>query len=751
MTRLLAVLLAVIIAAGSALSAQPADTPAPFQPNIVPALHANRAPGVIKIDGELDDAGWAGAARATNFAESYPGNMTRPPVNTEALIAYDDQNLYVAIICHDDPEAIRATLHNRDEMWNEDMAGIIVDTYGGANWAYELFTNARGVQGDLLWSNDNEDTRFDIVFSSDAKITDKGYQVEMAIPFNSLRFPDQPRQTWRLTFWRIHPRDSRREYTWSAINQDNPCQFCQYGILTGIENVKPGGALELLPSVIGYQSATAVRPPGEPMRLEDGPLKADAGLGIRYAFSTSLTGEVTINPDFSQVESDATQIDVNSTFALSYPEKRPFFQEGSDLFSTWLPAVYTRTINDPLLAAKFTGRLGGANVAYMGAYDENSPIIIPGEEQSTLITGGRTVSNIVRARQSFAQESFFGGILTDMRLDGGGSSTTFGTDALIRFEDVYQVEWQTLLSHIAEPDWRDQRSRTTEIEPYSPTFDGQSFWGQSTYLSLERNARHWRFDLDYYDSDRGFRAANGIKVAGNMRQFNGYSAYGFIPELGWMDRLTPSLTVGGKWNHAGVYKDQWIIPRLEINLKAQSAVTFAYMFSSELFRGKQFDDIRWFEFHGSTYFSNILSGGMDLTIGRFISRNLEDPVLGRGADISIYATIKPLQQFNIQPRLDYATLRHPETREHIYDGYVLRTNFNYQFSHELFLRMVLQYDDFSKEFALEPLMTYRINPFTMFYVGSTHDFTEMQETGNERRYAATGRQFFAKFQYLMQI
>lgn len=751
MTKILVVLLAAIISAGSTLYAQPADTSAPFQPNLVPTLDIRRAPGAIQIDGELDDAGWSGAARATNFAESYPGNMTRPLVNTEAFLTYDDQNLYVAIICYDDPAEIRATLHNRDEMWNEDMAGIIVDTYGGANWAYEIFTNARGVQGDLLWSTDNEDTRFDLIFSSDARITEKGYQVEMAIPFNSLRFPDQPKQAWRLTFWRIHPRDSRREYTWSAINQDNPCQFCQYGIVTGIENVKPGGALEFLPSVIGYQSATAVRPPGEPLRLENGPLKADAGLGIRYAFSTSMTGEVTINPDYSQVESDAAQIDVNSAFALSYPEKRPFFQEGSDLFSTWLSAVYTRTINDPLVAAKFTGRLGSANIAYLGAYDENSPIIIPGEEQSRLIAGGRTVSNIVRARQSLSQESFIGGIVTDMRLDGGGSSTTFGTDALLRFWDIYQLEWQTLLSYMAEPNWDNQRGTPAEIDPYSPEFDGQNFWGQATYLSLERNSRHWRFDLDYYDSDRGFRAANGFKVSGNLRQFNANTAYAFRPELEWMDRFTPSLTVGGKWNHAGVHKDQWIIPQLEIHLKGQSWLEFSYMFSRELYRGKQFDSIRWFEFHGNTYFSNTLGGGMDLRIGRFIARNLQDPVLGRGADIGVYATVKPLQQFNIQPQLNYFTLQHPDTREYIYDGYVLRTNFNYQFSHELFLRLVLQYDDFSKAFALEPLMTYRINPFTMFYVGSTHDFTELDETGNERRYTATGRQFFAKFQYLMQI
>jgi hypothetical protein len=347
---------------------RPGDgAPAPFVPNLKPEVNVKRASGPIAIDGQLNDAGWLGAGRATNFSEVNPGDLTKPPVETEVMITYDDENLYLGFIAHDDPSNIRATLHDRDEMWNEDMVGIILDTYGNAQWAYEIFTNAKGIQGDLLWTTEDEDTRFDLVFTSQATITTDGYQVEMAVPFSSLRFPDQAVQNWKATFWRIHPRSSRSEYTWAAISRDDPCNFCQYGSLRGIENVKPGGSLELFPAVVTSQSGRLANFDDPRSPFEQSGVTVDASLGARYAFTPSLTGELTVNPDFSQIESDAAQIDVNTTFALSFPERRPFFQEGSDLFNTWIDAVYTRSINEPLAGAKLIGRMGQTSIGYIGA------------------------------------------------------------------------------------------------------------------------------------------------------------------------------------------------------------------------------------------------------------------------------------------------------------------------------------------------------------------------------------------------
>jgi len=226
-----------------------------FRPNIKPSLAITRAAGPIAIDGELGDPGWAGAARAMNFAEVSPRESVRPEVETEVWITYDAAILYVAFIAKDDPRSVRSSLTDRDAMYQDDYIGILLDTYGDASWAYHLFANPKGIQGDQRFSaGRGEDSRFDIIYTSDGKLTADGYVVEMAIPFASLRFPDRPVQIWRAIFWRNRPRSSEQEITWAVTRRGDPCNLCQYGTLTGIEGIKPGGALELIPAAVATQS-----------------------------------------------------------------------------------------------------------------------------------------------------------------------------------------------------------------------------------------------------------------------------------------------------------------------------------------------------------------------------------------------------------------------------------------------------------------------------------------------------------------
>src|SRR5262249_35822201 len=156
----------------------------------------------------------------------------------------------------------------------------------------------------------------------------------MAIPFSSLRFPSRDVQTWRIDFWRNHPRTTRGQYSWAGISRSEPCWQCQWGTLTGIENVRGGGNLEVLPSVTASQEGVLRDENDVSSGLHTKPVNADAGFNLHYTFTSNLSSAVAVNPDFSQIESDATQVGVNTTFALFYPEKRPFFQEGSDLLNT---------------------------------------------------------------------------------------------------------------------------------------------------------------------------------------------------------------------------------------------------------------------------------------------------------------------------------------------------------------------------------------------------------------------------------
>ncbi len=226
-----------------------------FEPVVNPQLETARASGDIRVDGKLDEAAWSSAARAGNFVERFPGDNLEPQVQTEALVTYDDENLYVGFICRDDPERIRATMSQRDQYGNDDEVVLCLDTYGDAAWAYEFCVNPYGVQKDMLWTKTHgEDAGFDLVWESAAHVNDAGYTVEMAIPFTSLRFPNQDVQTWRVDFQRNHPRESYRVYSWSANTHDEQCWPCQWGTVNGILGVRPGKGLEILPSFVSTQA-----------------------------------------------------------------------------------------------------------------------------------------------------------------------------------------------------------------------------------------------------------------------------------------------------------------------------------------------------------------------------------------------------------------------------------------------------------------------------------------------------------------
>nr|MBA3584490.1 carbohydrate binding family 9 domain-containing protein [Gemmatimonadota bacterium] len=726
-----------------------------FQPGVKPTLEIRRAPGPIAIDGELDDAGWRDAARATGFSENFPDEQARPPVGSEVWVTYDDEHLYLAFLAEDDPAAVRSSIKDRDQMWQDDYFGILLDTYGDAAWAYFLFANPAGVQGDSRFATaGGEDDGFDIVYQTEAKITERGYQIEMAIPFRSLRFPDRPRQTWRATFWRTHPRGSRATYTWASIDRDESCFLCQFGTLTGIEGVEPGGALELLPSVVASQAAELEDEEDPDSGLDNGGFDGEASLGLRYAHPSGVTAEASFNPDFSQVESDVGQIDANTTFALFFPERRPFFQEGSDLFGTFFSAVYTRQINDPEVAVKLIGRRGRSSLAYMGARDETSPILLPFEQRSFVGQAEKSVSNILRGRRTYGSNSYVGGLLTDRRFeDGGGTGTTYGVDGVHRFFDKYQLEYQVLGSRTAEPEdpglTAALEDATFDEGKHTSAFDGETFSGFAQYTSIERDARFWNFDFDYWASSPTFRADNGFEFRNDVRRVSMFQGLTFWTENSrWTDFIAPGAFVQKRWTYGGDQRSDFYRAWVEAQLKKQTFVQVAYNWDQEVFREIDFRGIRNWEVFVQSNFSDPIRLGFSILGGEQIARNQVPPLLGEGIDLKLFGTIEPWDRLTIEPTLRYSELRDPSTNEEIFAGYIFRTRTTLNFSRRLFLRLVFQYDDFDSEFDVEPLLTYRINPFTLFFVGSTQAFEDFQEQAG---FIQTSRQFFAKFQYLFQI
>jgi hypothetical protein len=750
----------LLVVTGSASAQDPQNPPEPvqtepeFAPNVLPELQVGRATGSIEIDGVLDDAGWRGVARATNFSVYFPDEGTRPPVASEVWVTYDDENLYVAFLAYDDPNRIRASLRDRDQIWQDDYFGILLDTYGDASWAYFLFANPLGVQGDTRFStNAGEDVSFDIIFKANGRITEEGYQIEMAIPFKSLRFPDREVQTWRATFWRTWPRESRAQHTWAAIDRDQPCLLCQFGTLTGIQGVSPGGALELLPAVVASQSGTLVDPDDPDSRFENQDPSGELSLFARYPFASGLTTEAAINPDFSQVESDVAQIDVNTTFALFFPERRPFFQEGIDLFESYFNVLYTRQINDPIASGKLIGRQPGNTLAYLGAVDEHSPILLPFRERSYINLGGKTVSNILRYQRNFSgDDSYAGAIVTDRRwIDLNGSGTTGGVDGRIRFLRNYSIQGQLLASYTNEPNDTTLTVGVNDLRfddgRYTGAYDGESYWGAAGYLGLLRSARTWDFNIEYIGSSPTFRADLGFENQNDFHQLVLFQGLSFYPDSRWVDQLVPRLFALRRWAWDGTHMEDVVSPGISMVLRGDTDVIFEYNYSFERFQNVDFDNQwNWFFLLASS-FSEVIQPGFWVNHGDRIAR-FTDPVrAGVGTNAEAWIDFKPLTRWIIEPSIQYSELHDAETGEEFFSGYILRARTVFQFTRSFFARLIVQYDEFSNALSIEPLLTYRINAFSLFYIGSNQALLSYEGRGG---FTSTSRQYFLKFQYLFR-
>lgn len=708
------------------------------------------APGPIEIDGAVNDPGWVGATRITGFVERTPREGAVPPVETEVLLTYDEANLYVAFLAHDpDPEAIRAALQPRNQLWNDDWVGILLDPYGDASLGYYFLSNPIGVQADLQMTPRNEDSGIDFVYSSAGRITEAGYVVEMAIPFRSLRVPDREIQEWGIMLVRTWPRTNRHYLTWPAWSRNSPCQLCELASLEGIRGIRTGGTLEALPSLVVSQGGN-LQDTSDSGSFESGSPQAQPSLGLRYTLERGWTTEATLNPDFSQVESDAAQIDVNTTFALFFPERRPFFQEGMDLFQTPLSVFYSRSINSPRAAVKMTGREGRTSLGYIGAWDQHTPFILPFEERSIALQAGRSFTNVLRLQQNRGG-SHVGALVADRRLDGDGSGTTGSVDGEYRFGEIYNLSVHLVASHTREPENPELSDRIPDMtfgrgeRQYTATFDGESFSGHAAFVRFARDARTWSANVLYMEASPTYRSDAGFWTQNDFRRATGWTGVTFYPNRPFLERVSGSLFGGSYWNFAGVRTQDIFNPGASVTLPRQTTVGVNTSFRREVFRGVDLTGIRDYSVFVNSNFSAGLRGSASFSTGRRVARTLAIPEVGEGWNAHASATVQPWQRLVIQPSVSYQKLSRLGGEE-LFGGFIARTHFSFQYNHELNLKLVLQYNDFSQRLDLEPLLMYQIHPFSIFYVGSTHGSTRFEEDG----FVESDRQFFAKLQYLLR-
>jgi hypothetical protein len=724
------------------------------QPTFHPRLEIGKAIGEIKIDGKLDDSGWLGAKRIDQFVERSPGENLTPDVKTEVAITYDENNLYVGFKCYDKPDAIRATVCQRDQFSSDDDVAVLLDTYGTATTAYEFYVNPYGVQKDGLWSSvAGSDNGVDFVWKSAAVRTDSGYQVEMAIPFASIRFPNQDVQTWKMDFWRDYPRESYKTFNWAGIDRNEQCWPCQWGTVEGIRNVEPGKGVEILPALVAHQTSELSNgnDPNSGFNNED--IKGQLSIGGKYALSSDVTTEAAYNPDFSQIESDAAQIDVNTTIALRYPEKRPYFQEGSDIFQTMFNSFYTRMINNPQYTAKLTGRMNSTSIAFITAQDKNSPYIIPLAEQTLSLNAGKSFVNVLRGIHTFDDNSKLGFLISDRRFENQGSGTVLSLDGVLRLSNVYQLRGQYISTYTKEPDNPSLTSRwsgaTFEHGKYTVDFDGESYSGTGLITQFRRIGRDLTFVLDFTEVAPSYRTETGYDPVADYKSFTPSINYNFYPESSLVTRITPHFQSYNRWNYDGIKKQEHYTFGFDGTL-AFTQMHFNTYFDKyfEAFQGVRFENL-WQYYAGiENQFSDALGTALYFYHGPAIAYYAMARDKETGYEVTF--TLKPVDRLIIDQDVNYLKSNDAETGVEFFHGYISRTRCQLQFTSEFSSRLVVQYNDFNKIWDVDPLLTYRLNPFTVLYVGSTYNYQQYDMSPQASLWQMTARQYFMKIQYLIQ-
>ncbi|MEX2465980.1 MAG: DUF5916 domain-containing protein [Gemmatimonadota bacterium] len=483
----------------------------------------------IVVDGRLDDLAWGQAAVLHGFTQFQPSEGIPASQPTETLVLVDEDAVYFGIRAFDSQaERIRSTLTERDGFTRtDDWVRVLIDTYDDQRGAFVFTVNPDGVQHDGVWSEGGGgmrggfgppiDDNPDFLWDANAEITADGYVVEIRIPFKSLRFPQSSEQSWGLQVVRRIQRSGFNS-AWAPQSSDVANELSQYGKLAGLRDLDAGLFLELNPvltgSRVGNLDESADR------FIHEDP-SASFGFNATYGVTSNLTLDATYNPDFSQVEADAGQISVNERFAIFLPEKRPFFLEGTEIFSMPRQLVYTRSVVNPIVGAKLTGKVGGVNLGYMGAVDEPFDATDP-----------NTAVNLVRMRRDLGTGSTLGAVYTDRTAGSTNYNRVAGADARLRLGGRYTVSLMSAASFTQAPGGTERAD------------------GRLMFARVERSGRALSYNAEFEDTSPEFRAGSGFFRRVGDTQMSGRAGYSwYAPAGSVLQSINPSLNVRSFWDH----------------------------------------------------------------------------------------------------------------------------------------------------------------------------------------------------------
>jgi hypothetical protein len=719
----------------------------------LPPIPVTQTSGQIKIDGDLTDPGWQTATRIETWFEVNPGDNVPPPVKNVGFLTYDDKYFYAAFDFEDpDPGKIRAPLGDHDNVPGyTDYGGVILDTRNNEKTGILFLANARGIQYDAV-SDDasGEDSSPDYFWDAVGRINEKGWTLELRIPFSSLRYPKTDPQTWGIMLYRNYPRDFRRQFFSTRLPRGGSCFICRENKLSGLTGLPSGGHVVVAPYAAGRQTA---RPRGDVTGapLENDPFDGDVGLDVKWTPGANTAVDATLNPDFSQIESDVAQIVANERFALFFSEKRPFFLEGIELFATPIQAVYTRTITSPRWGLRGTGKLGATAYTGLVAFDRGGgSVILPGanssdfadQEFESLVAVGRLRCELGRSSVSL--------LMTDREISGGGSNLVFGPDFQWRAGQKDTITGQLLWS----------RSETPVRTTLADEWDGRRLSGHAADAWWSHSTKTIDWFGEYKDFGEGFRADGGFVPQVGFRQTYAEAGYTFRP-TGLLSRLRTFAIFDRSAERDGGLLNRSFSFGTGMDGRWSSFFRVRYAFdrvrAGETTLPRQ-QLLYTLQFSPSRQISQLVLEGF---VGEDV--DFEGARVGRGARISLSAALRPTDHLEL--RLDEARRwlnldAGRGRRERLFNASVDRLRATYTFTSRCFLRGIVQWVETKRDPALfadtvekregslstSALLAYKLNWQTVLFLG----YGDARTLTENEVLAKADRQFFVKLSYAFQ-
>ena len=723
------------------------------------------------VDGRLDDAVWQDATRITEFIQMQPLDGAPATEETDVYIAYDSSNIYLGFYAHyQDPSIMRANRSDRDESRSDDAFSVYFDPFLDQQRAYVFSVNGYGVQGDSILGSrgggggfgggrggggrggrggprgaPRGDDSWDALFSSGGQIVEDGFTAEIAIPFKSLRYPtrggDIP-HTWGFQVVRsIRGKDET--VVWSPVSRDVAGFLPQMGVLAGMSGLSTSRNLELQPTFTTFRFGTLNTDTGS---VVDGDPQPEGGIGIKYGVTSNLTADFTVNPDFSQIESDRPQVEVNQRFALFFPELRPFFLEGAEIFNIPGPfrTVHTRTIVDPLYGAKLTGKTGNTTIGVLYANDE-----APGDVADLLdpAFGKSSQTFVGRVRYDLYSESFVGAIMTQ-RDFLGSQSRLVGIDSNFRVGSTHSIALRAMGT-----DHRDEEALETT--------------GYFLDAMIRKTGRNLSYTAAMYALSPDFKTDVGFVRRTDQRFGFGNLQYQWWPQS-WLISWGPSARYSRNHSFDGILEDEQIQTSVNFNFARNIRLNANIDRDMERFGGIDFRKTR-IGMGGSINTSRLFVFGGGFNWGDEVYFDRANPFLGRESGVRLFLNVRPASRFQTNINITTSRFRDPmglfitginegevdETGQ-VFSVNIFRALSTYQFSERLLFRNIAEINTFDQTLGLNFLLTYRVNSGTAFYIGYDDQYQQREQFDDHEifpgsGYQQTNRAVFTKLQYLFRF